>query len=144
MNLKYQTIQPSKGYAPNTQGEIGGGIVKLAQKLVVGLNDFSVGFRIKRELKWMDEKIKKAFGNHYGVLVVAQTKEWAIPDPTGNRAKQFLSMHIGGAGDNFRIVLKRYLLKKRFVQGTGEGWRPSENHYIWVTKEQVNSGEFSQ
>lgn len=135
MNLRYQTIQTSKGNTPNTQGGNGGSVVKLAQKLVIGLNDYSVGYRIKRELKRMNEKIKKTLGTKSGVLVVAQIKEWELPDPTGNRAKAFLSMHIGGAGENFRIVLKRYLNGKRIVQGTGKGWRPSGNHYIWVTEE---------
>lgn len=132
----YQTLQiddrlPLSG-GPSSKGQAIGAGVKLLHKCAVALNDWSISYRVNQELKKISSTIMEKMPRGGGVLVCVGLQEWEYPDPTGTRAKMFLSIHIAGSGNDPVFILNRYLSQPQIVQGAPKGWR-RRDLFIWVT-----------
>ncbi len=106
--------------------------VKLVPKFIALANDFIVRSKIDKELARMAPEIRKVRGSTRGVLVIAQIREWDMPDTAGTRAKQFYEILIGPAGNDFREVYRSFMMNPCMHSGPGMGWRFSPK-YLWVT-----------
>ncbi len=135
MEVTYEVIQsmfpPSDLKAPGLNSALAAG-VKLVPKIVAFANDFFVKCRIEDELTRNAPELKKARGASEGVLVVAQIKEWSVPDTTATRIKHLHEILIGPAGNDFRDAFRNFMMSPRMHSGPGVGWRLSSK-YLWVT-----------
>ena len=136
-DLKYQTVQvenrPIVAGGPSPRGAAVGGGVKLLHKASIALNGWALSWRVNEELKKLSPQIQKLMPTGSGgVLVCVGVQEWATPDPTGNRAQTFLSLHIVGSGLTPDPILQRYIQQPRLVKGAASGWR-RKDIFIWIT-----------
>ena len=144
---KYQTLQiplrPVVAGGPSARGTAVGGVVKLLHKASKALNGWAVSRRVNNEIEKRNSDIEAAmisFEEKFqecrpstGVLLAIGLKEWAIPDPTGTRAKSFVYVHIAGAGNDAKSVLRKYANQAKLLPGVPRGWRPI-TQYVWVTR----------
>ncbi len=138
MSEFYYQIVPSKPEntfkgGPSVGGQAVGAGIKLLHKALTALNGFSVAWRTERELEKLSSEINAQMPAKGGVLVCVGIEEWKYPDPTGFKAKGFLSIHIAGVGSDREKVLKDYLSTPVIVQGPSKGW-VRKNCFIWVTR----------
>lgn len=129
---------------PSLRGQALGSAVKLFHDVAIASNNAALSYRIKAELGKLEKTILSQMGvaeqnrqqsiGNLGVLVVVGIQEWEFADPTGTKARTFLSMHTGGVGTNFKEVLESYIRTPSIVQGVPRGWLRKEM-YLWVTRE---------
>lgn len=134
--LQYQTIQVENRapvqHGPSAGGQAVAAGVKLLQKASKALNEWSVSWRVNREIEARQAEIRRLMPPDGGVLICVGTQEWDTPDVTGTRAQSFLSLHIIGGGREPLSLLRRYLMQPQLVQGAPTGWRRRDT-YVWIT-----------
>jgi hypothetical protein len=136
-DYQYQTIQvdrrPMAVGGPSARGQAVGAGVELLHQLSISLGNMALSWRVKRELENLQPRIDAQMPETGGVLVCVGLQEWARPDPTGHKARTFLSIHVAGSGPDMPTVLQRYRDQPRIVQGPPRGW-VRVDQFVWVTR----------
>lgn len=136
-NFVYQTVQV-EGSAPFRGGptvrETGWAAgAKLLQKSIVAINGWAITARINSEIQSRAKQIEAQMPPGGGVLLCVGLQEWERPDPTGAKARSFLSLHIVGGGQDPKALLQAYFKTPRLEAGAPTGWR-RRDEFVWVTR----------
>lgn len=136
LDLYYQMLSLDGSYLlpdPTAVGQQVGAGVQLLQQGVLLLNNLGLSRRVNRELVARAKEIRASIPQGGGVLVCVGIQEWEHADPTGARAKEFLTLVIAGSGYDPTAVLRGYVMAPHLRQGAPRGW-VRRDVYLWVTK----------
>ncbi len=133
VNMRALRAKWSGKAGPSAKGSGVGAAAELLQKAVIQLGEFSLGYRIKKELEKLEPDIERAMPKTGGVLVRVTVKQWKQQDPTGAKAKAFMGAGIATTGATPQAAFRKWYSQPRLLQNAPKGWVTSDQ-FVWVTR----------
>jgi hypothetical protein len=143
-DLKYTVVVPrSRGFRKGSgRGKRVGAVADGFSIVTNFFHDIGLQRNVDKKLEKMEPDIKKAMGNHTGILVVVQYQQWEADNPDFPRP-ELLSIIIGPAASNTPSAIRRWEQKCKLMQGPDKGKVVSDN-YLWFTEDKSKKDDLKK